>query len=170
MIALWHRLPDQFEEQLGAIAGLASAYHFDDGHDDVLRAADALEAHGLRGVFFVTSGWTGLRGYATGNQLREIERRGHELGNHTVNHFSMLQLRRSARQREIAVAQADLAEITGYEPTRFAWPFGLHDPDCDRLAETFGFGEVRDISDVLQSAALKTAEQVLAEFRERVAA
>jgi peptidoglycan/xylan/chitin deacetylase (PgdA/CDA1 family) len=161
MIALWHRLPDHFEQQLAAIAGLVSAYHFDDGHDDVRRAADALERLELRGVFFVISGCIGDAGFATASQLRDLLDRGHEIGNHTRTHPWMTQIRPPARRIEIASAQAELADITGGPPRRFAWPHGAHDAACDRLAAQFRFEEVRDISDVVRNAARKTVTQVL---------
>lgn len=151
MIALWHRLPDHFEDQLQAVAGLCSAYHFDDGHDDVLRAADALEAHRLRGVFFVITARIGEPGYASQWQLRELVERGHEVGNHTRTHPMMPDLPAAAQCLEIAHAQADLSVMLGRRPKRFAWPHGRHDEIGDAVAAAFGFVEVRDISDVVRS-------------------
>lgn len=150
MIALWHRLPENFEEQLGAIGTRAEAYHFDDGYDDVLRAADALDAMGLRGVFFVTSGWIGTPGCVSPAQLRELVARGHEVGNHTRSHPMMTDLTGEEQRAEIASAQVDLSWLLGVHPRRFAWPFGRHDDVGDEVASRFDFVEVRDISNVVK--------------------
>lgn len=164
MIALWHRLPPQFEDQLHRCAGLASAYHFDDGHDDVLRAADALERHDLRGVFFVISGAVGTDGFATAAQLHELVERGHEIGNHTRSHRTLTEIPLAEARREVAMAQADLAGLVGVSPRRFAWPHGRHNPELDAMVDTFGFVEVRDISNVVRHAARKSVADIVALF------
>jgi peptidoglycan/xylan/chitin deacetylase (PgdA/CDA1 family) len=150
VIALWHRLPEHFERQLAAIGTRAEAYHFDDGYDDVLRAADALEAMHLRGVFFVTSGWIDTPGCVSGAQLRELVARGHEVGNHTRSHPMMPDLDREGQRAEIASAQVDLSWLLGVHPRRFAWPFGRHDLIGDEVASRFDFVEIRDISNVVK--------------------
>lgn len=155
MIALWHRLPENFEAQLGVIGRRAEAYHFDDGYDDVLRAADALEARDLRGVFFITSSWVSTPGCATAGQLRELIARGHEVGNHTHSHPLMLELSAEEQRVEIATAQLDLGSLVGVRPVRFAWPYGRHDEASDAVASAFGFVEVRDISNVVRRIATK---------------
>jgi peptidoglycan/xylan/chitin deacetylase (PgdA/CDA1 family) len=150
VIALWHRLPVNFEEQLRVIGTRASAYHFDDGHDDVLRAADGLEGMGLRGVFFVITGRVGQPGSVSVEQLRELVERGHEVGNHTRTHPVMPRLPADRQRIEIATAQVDLAGYLGLRPRRFAWPHGEHDAISDDVAGRFGFVETRDISDVVR--------------------
>lgn len=164
MIALWHRLPPQFEDQLHRCAGLASAYHFDDGHDDVLRAADALERYDLRGVFFIISGFVGTGPFATAAQLRELVRRGHEIGNHTRNHRMLTEIPLAEARDEISMAQADLAGMIDVSPQRFAWPHGRHNPALDEMIEPFGFVEVRDISDVVRHAAKRSVADFVALF------
>ena len=155
MIALWHRLPRDFEEQLDIIGTRAEAYHFDDGHDDVLRAADALEAMELRGVFFVISGRIDEPGWVSSGQLRELVSRGHEVGNHTRTHPLMPELTAEEQRIEIASAQMDLSWLLGVHPQRFAWPHGRHDETSDEIAARFGFVEVRDISNVVRRIAQK---------------
>lgn len=162
MIGLWHRLPPQFEDQLAAIAGRVSAYHFDDGYDDVLVAADALERLGLQGVFFIISGAIGRPGFATAEQVAELAARGHEVGNHTRRHRMMDLIRHSTvRYGEVQAAQVRLAEIVGTPPRRFAWPHGRHNAAADATLARFGFTEVRDISNVVRNAARKTVAELV---------
>lgn len=138
--ALWHRLPANFEDQLDAVvaSGRVSEYHFDDGYNDVLRAADALEARGLRGVFFIVSGWLGLDCQATGRQVVDLARRGHVIGNHTAHHIWAPKVSATVLTAEILWCQAALADLTGTLPRRFAWPYGLTDRACDFLADMAG--------------------------------
>lgn len=163
MIALWHRLPANFEDQLQLVAGRAQAYHFDDGHDDVLRAADGLESCGLRGVFFVVTEWMGCPGYATAAQIGELIRRGHEVGNHTASHPIMNHVSLAEARDEIDRAQCTLAGIVPW-PRRFAWPHGLHNADLDQVAAEFRFVETRDIANVVRNIARKSPAQIRSLF------
>lgn len=165
MIALWHRLVLGFEAQLAIIGPRAEAYHFDDGHDDVLRAADALEAKELRGVFFIVTGRIGTPGWVSAGQLRELVARGHEVGNHTLSHPIMTELDAEAQRVEIATAQSDLADILGASPARFAWPHGRHDETSDVVVRPFDFIETRDISNVVRHIDTKSDRELRRIFR-----
>jgi peptidoglycan/xylan/chitin deacetylase (PgdA/CDA1 family) len=59
---------------------------FDDGGVTAMRAADILEAHGLRGHFFVTTNYIGTRGFVTEDQIRALAERGHVVGSHSCSH------------------------------------------------------------------------------------
>ena len=165
LIALWHRLPATFERQLHAIGHRAEAYHFDDGYDDVLRAADGLEQLGLQGVFFIIGSRIGKPGHASRAMLRELAARGHEVGNHTHTHRSMPGLPADDVRRDIEAAQLVLADIVGTRPQRLAWPHGHHDPVTDAVAAEFGFVEVRDISNVVHNIAGMTRASLRRLFR-----
>lgn len=165
VIALWHELPEDFEEQLAAVGHRAEAYHVDDGRDDALRAADGFEAMGLRGVFFITTGWICTPGFVTEETIRQLVRRGHEIGNHSHTHRSASDLPADQVRADIAMAQSILSDVTGYAPRRFAWPHGRHNPITDAVADEFGFVEVRDISRVVRRIATKTPADLRELFR-----
>jgi peptidoglycan/xylan/chitin deacetylase (PgdA/CDA1 family) len=87
--------PDQFEGHLRAItlvcAGSLSGspgptITFDDGGVSALVAADTLERHGFRGSFFVTADYIGTRGFLDGRGMRELRKRGHNVGSHSCSH------------------------------------------------------------------------------------
>ncbi len=144
--ALWHRLPANFEEQLEVLAPRVAELHFDDGYVDVVRAADALEERGLRGVFFVVPGWLNRSGVTTARRIAELVRRGHEVGNHTWSHPDIRKLPRPGQWRELVRARDRLADITGSTPARLAWPFGLHDGRSDAIAAELGYSAPRGIT------------------------
>jgi peptidoglycan/xylan/chitin deacetylase (PgdA/CDA1 family) len=164
VIALWHRLPIDFEEQLVAIGRRAEAYHVDDGADDALRAAAGFEDLGLRGVFFVVTGWIDTPGWVTADMLRELVARGHEIGNHSHTHPMMTTIPLPDVRDEIARGQDVLASITGTPPTRFAWPHGRHNRDVDEIAASFGFREMRDIHNVVRRIITKTPDELAEMF------
>jgi len=135
--ALWHRLPKDFERQLDwAVDQGFNAFHFDDGYDDVLRAADALDERHLVGTFFIVPGWLGLEGHTTFSDVRELEKRGHVIGNHTAHHVWMPKVSPVVQAHEWELAELLLwGQGIRQETFPRAWPYGLA-----------GIGEARGIS------------------------
>jgi len=63
------------------------AFTFDDGAMCAATCiAAALEQHGWRGHFFVTTGWIGRPGFLNRDAIRRLRRNGHIVGSHTVTH------------------------------------------------------------------------------------
>jgi len=157
----WTRLPAH------AAARSEIAITIDDGQDPVVTPAvlDLLDAHGARATFFCI----GSEARAHPTLCREIVGRGHSVQNHSDRHshgFSLLGPK--AMAREIAAAQASLADITGESPRFFRAPAGLRNPflapvlqrlDLQLVSWTRrGFDTVRrDPSDVLARLARSLA-------------
>jgi peptidoglycan/xylan/chitin deacetylase (PgdA/CDA1 family) len=59
---------------------------FDDGGASALHVADVLEARGWRGHFFITTDYIGTAGFMDARALRDLRRRGHVIGSHSVSH------------------------------------------------------------------------------------
>jgi len=105
--ALYKLEPDQFKRHLEVIsdfvtdhpilvtdlladkAALARAWMitFDDGGlSSYTVIADRLEALGWRAHFFITTDYIGQPAFMTGEQIRELRRRGHIIGSHSCSH------------------------------------------------------------------------------------
>jgi peptidoglycan/xylan/chitin deacetylase (PgdA/CDA1 family) len=117
----WTQLP------AGAAARGEIAITIDDGPDPEVTPAvlDLLDRHGAQATFFCIA----ERARAHPALCRAIVARGHSIQNHSDRHshrFSLLGPR--AMAREIAAAQASLAEITGTAPRFFRAPAGLRNP------------------------------------------
>jgi len=117
----WTRLPAH------AAARREIAITIDDGPDPAVTPAvlDLLDAHSAKATFFCI----GAKARAHPALCREIVRRGHSVQNHSDRHshrFSLLGPK--AMTREIAAAQASLADITGEAPRFFRAPAGLRNP------------------------------------------
>jgi peptidoglycan/xylan/chitin deacetylase (PgdA/CDA1 family) len=59
---------------------------FDDGGASTPYIADALEAFGWRGCFFIVTDLVGSRGFASWPEIADIASRGHLVGSHSATH------------------------------------------------------------------------------------
>jgi len=102
------------------------AITFDDGPSEVTGALlELLAREGVPATFFVV----GERAAATPHAVREIVGRGHEVGNHSWSHDTLLMLR-SARtiRAEIVRCQDAIALAAGVVPVAFRPPVGMTNP------------------------------------------
>lgn len=106
------------------VGGQSPLLTIDDGPDPANTPAilDLLDAHGRKAVFFVI----GDKVRRFPELAREIVRRGHELGNHTMTHpqSSMWRLGPARTRREIEDCNRTIAEVAGVTPRWFRAPVG----------------------------------------------
>jgi peptidoglycan/xylan/chitin deacetylase (PgdA/CDA1 family) len=99
----------------------------DDGpSEETPTILDLLDAHGAKATFFVV----GERVVAQPELVREIVRRGHDLGNHSATHPQawFWALGPSRMRREIEATQRAVAAITGRPPRWFRAVVGMANP------------------------------------------
>ncbi|MBB1087809.1 polysaccharide deacetylase family protein [Lysobacter sp. SG-8] len=113
----------------------------DDGPSDETPAVlDLLERHGARATFFMV----GARAAARPDRVREVLRRGHEVGNHSLDHpsarFWMLGPR--AMRHQVEDGQAALAAITGRPPRWFRAVVGMANPFVHAPLKDLGLARV----------------------------
>jgi len=96
---------------------------FDDGPhpENTPRILDALDAHHARATFFLQGNMADRHPQI----VREIARRGHEIGNHGYAHYDARVLARRAYVADVLRAQAAIEDILGQPlPRIFRPPFG----------------------------------------------
>lgn len=113
----------------------------DDGPSPETRALlDLLDAHGAKATFFLV----GERARARPDDVREIARRGHGIGNHSASHpqawFWALGPARMAR--EVADTQAVLAGLGGAPPRWFRAVVGMANPFVSAPLKAHGLARV----------------------------
>ena len=103
------------------------ALTFDDGPDPLVtpRILDLLEASSATATFFLI----GDQALKYPELVREIQARGHTIGNHSQQHrlgFACSTV--GGFIKEVGEAQASMMSITGLEPRFFRAPFGIRSP------------------------------------------
>lgn len=117
------------------------AITFDDGPDAEVtpQVLDLLEARGARATFFCIA----ERAARHPRLCREIVARGHGLENHSQRHshgFAFNGL--GGFRRDLATAQATIAEASGRQPRFFRTPAGLRNPLLDPVLHELGLSLV----------------------------
>ena len=121
---------------------------FDDGPalDKTPKVLDLLDQHGYKAVFFVCGVHFSGKGPAQEKSralLREIVKRGHLVGNHTIHHLFLCGKAGAAKAVEEIEGNGKLIEeAIGEKPYLFRTPFGAH---CNSLTETLSSIGVRPI-------------------------
>lgn len=101
---------------------------FDDGGSSAhSHVADALEARGWRGHFFVTAGRLGTPAFVDAGMVRDLARRGHVIGTHSLSHPpQMSSCGRDELLREWRESREVLSESLGVAVTVGSVPGGYY--------------------------------------------
>lgn len=101
------------------------AFSFDSGSvfdytDEIL---EILERHGIRSTFFLTKDWMDSHE----ESVLKIYEKGHEIGNHSVNHPDMTEMTPEQITVQIQQTHQKIRELTGREAFLFRAPYGAYD-------------------------------------------
>ncbi|WEK56512.1 MAG: polysaccharide deacetylase family protein [Candidatus Brevundimonas phytovorans] len=98
--------------------------------------AEALEAQGARGTFYVCGGLFGQEGhmgrFADSGEIGDLIRRGHEVAGHTYDHLDCHRTREADLTADLDANDAALRGL-GAAPIHFAYPYGEVSPRAKGL-------------------------------------
>ena len=120
---------------------------FDDGNADQAAAATVLNNSGLKGTFYITTGWIGAPGYLSRTDLSGLAAGGHEIGAHTVTHPDLIEIDPAEAKRQICNSRWTL-DSWGFKPVSFAYPFADANATVASQAADCGFNTSRGLGDV----------------------
>lgn len=96
---------------------------------------DSLDEYGVKATFFIGGSWADDHA----ETLREIVRRGHELGNHGYFHRDQDKLSQEKNVEEIRVCGELVERLTGVKMGLFAPPSGAYSANTVDAAESLGY-------------------------------
>jgi peptidoglycan/xylan/chitin deacetylase (PgdA/CDA1 family) len=112
----------------------------DDGYvDDVRTILPDLKRMHMVATFFVITGRTSEPGFVDANQIRELDRAGMDVGDHTAHHVDLRQITPSELQMETAGSRKALERMLGHPVYAFAYPFGAFDDAVVSAVHAAGF-------------------------------
>lgn len=105
------------------------------GGENTYEILDVLDKYNVKATFFVTGYWA--NDYE--DELIEIQRRGHEIGNHTKNHTHGTELSYEKNIDEIVKVHEDIKNILGIDMNLYRPPFGEYNNTVIASAEDLGY-------------------------------
>jgi peptidoglycan/xylan/chitin deacetylase (PgdA/CDA1 family) len=112
----------------------------DDGYvDDVTRILPALERFHMVGTFFVITGRMTEPGFLSAAQIRELDRAGMDIGDHTAHHVDLPEITPAELKMETAGSRAVLERVLGHPVYGFAYPFGAYNDAVVAAVRAAGF-------------------------------
>lgn len=120
---------------LPACSGGTVNLRFDDGpRPETAHILDVLKYYNLKATFFVI----GANVQAYPDIAKRIIAEGHQIANHSMNHFDMTTLSAPQIDVEISQAQAIIKQVTGKTPTIFAAPYTSVNPLLEQRVKAAG--------------------------------
>jgi peptidoglycan/xylan/chitin deacetylase (PgdA/CDA1 family) len=120
------------------------SFSFDDAPESAARTGAALlEAHGLRGTYFISAGLAGTDGPMGRNasmaEVKRLSNAGHEIACHTYSHLDCGQAAASAAEEDAERNREAFQAIGLPEAVTFAYPYGdVAVPTKRTLSERYG--------------------------------
>ncbi|MBQ4403402.1 MAG: polysaccharide deacetylase family protein [Selenomonadaceae bacterium] len=113
---------------------------FDDGYaDNYSTMLPILEAHNMTAVVYVITNELGKKNYLTLEQLKDMQRRGIEIGSHTADHLPLTSLDKNAQRRQISDSKIFL-EWSGLQTIySLSYPNGAFNSELEEILREENF-------------------------------
>jgi peptidoglycan/xylan/chitin deacetylase (PgdA/CDA1 family) len=112
----------------------------DDGYvDDVTRILPALERFHMVATFFVITGRMTEPGFLNAAQIRELDRAGMDVGDHSAHHVDLRLLTPTELRSETAGSRDVLQHVLGHPVYFFAYPFGYYNDAVVSAVKSAGY-------------------------------
>lgn len=107
---------------------------FDDGYaENYTEMLPILEAHGMTAVVYVITNTLGQKNYLKLDELKDMQRRGIEIGSHTSDHIPLTELDETFRRRQVRESKIYL-EWSGLEPIcSLSYPNGAFNKEIEDI-------------------------------------
>lgn len=107
---------------------------FDDGFESTYKdALPILQKHGIRTTQYILSGVESNPLYLSWDQVRAIQKAGHEIGCHTITHPDLTTVSSQEVMRQLTGCKTTMQQEIGMPVTDFASPYGAE--NAQTLAE-----------------------------------
>lgn len=104
------------------------------GTDYTYKILDILDRYNVKATFFIVGGWIDNNTEV----VKEIHKRGHEIGNHTNMHPDMTRISKSRIIEEIDITDAKIRNITGTGTNLFRCPEGSYNDNVVSTVKSTG--------------------------------
>ena len=125
---------------------------------------DTLDEYGIKTTFFVTGEF--VKGYP--EMVQKIHDRGHEIGNHTMTHTSLITLSDDKVYSEISELNDRVEELTGVRPVILRPPYGSANANVIQICNMAGCELVYWTWDSIDWDPKRPAEEIISRSTDNV--
>ena len=112
----------------------------DDGYQDLYTTAlPILQTHHFTAVAYIVSGFINQPGYATSDEVVQLDRAGIEIGSHTVSHPDLAHVSFASAMFQVVESKRVLEGMLGHPVLDFAYPSGRYDAETIQAVEKAGY-------------------------------
>lgn len=115
------------------------------GDEDLNEILSILEKHNAPATFFVTGEWATKYPEA----IKQIDKSGHEIGNHGNSHKHMPQISKTEMAKEIQDCHNIIYDLTGKDMTLFRAPYSDWNADVVYMTQSMGYFAINHSVDSL---------------------
>ncbi|MFZ1082827.1 MAG: polysaccharide deacetylase family protein [Candidatus Kryptoniota bacterium] len=125
---------------------------FDDGYEEIYKYAfPIIREFGVRGTIFVigersikSNVWDKPAGFESanlmnGDQIRELQKSGLEIGSHSMTHADLTKLTKDAAKYEIRRSKESLEDLIQMPVITFAYPYGSVNEELENMVRDAGY-------------------------------
>lgn len=107
-------------------------------NDYIYSILDTLDKYNVKGTFFIMGGWVN---YSDDNvkKLKDIDERGHEIGNHSYKHPSFSKIGEERIKEELRKTDETIEKYIGKKPSLFRFPSGDYNKQSYRTVTSLGY-------------------------------
>lgn len=109
------------------------------GAKDIPVILNILKEKNVKATFFLVGEWA----KRNPEETRMIAEQGHDVANHSENHFKMSALNRDKIEKEITDCTKTIEEIIGKKPTLFRAPYGDYNDNVITIARQAGYDTIQ---------------------------
>lgn len=103
-------------------------------------ARPLLDKYGFKGVFFIMTVTIDKENYMTADQLKQLDKEGHDIEPHTWDHHMVTEYTTDADwQQQLVEPKKTLEDLLGHPTPFFAYPFGSYNVEATQKLEAFGY-------------------------------
>jgi polysaccharide deacetylase family sporulation protein PdaB len=109
------------------------------GADKTDSILDTLDKYNVKATFFLVGNW--CDDYP--NKVKEIAKRGHEIGNHSNKHPNFTTISKEKIIKEVEITNAKIMELTGQSPRLFRFPEGVYNDSAIETINQSGLTSIQ---------------------------
>ena len=130
-----------------AATGTIVSLTFDDANADNLAASQKLTSKGMKGTFYLNSGFIGATNYLTLANVQSMQAAGHEIASHSISHPDLAGISLDEAKRQMCNDRVNWANM-GIPVANFAYPFASSTTAVETASAACGNNSSRGLGDI----------------------